>query len=91
MRAWHRGTREMDLILGQFADLRLEGFDADALDAFEALLAEDDHDLYRWVAGTDPAPPRHAALIADIAASAAARADAGVATAPGTGVSTGKV
>ena len=37
-RAWHRGTREADLILGSFAEAHLDAFDAAQLDRFEALL-----------------------------------------------------
>lgn len=49
MRAWRRGTREMDLILGPFADTAMPGLSASDLDTFEALLEENDHDLYRWI------------------------------------------
>lgn len=49
MRAWRRGTKEMDLILGPFADEVLPALDASLRQAFEALLAENDHDLYGWV------------------------------------------
>jgi antitoxin CptB len=64
MRSWRRGTREMDLLLGGFADARLAGLPSGTLDAYEALLEENDHDLYRWVAGRAAAPPDHAAMIA---------------------------
>ncbi len=64
MRAWRRGTREMDLILGPFADARLAGLDGAALDLFEALLEENDHDLYGWVSGRAAAPARFAPLVA---------------------------
>lgn len=67
-RAWRRGMREMDLILGPFADARLDQLDTDALDSFEALLDVPDQDLYRWVTGAEPVPPRfRSALLADIA------------------------
>ena len=56
-RAWHRGTREMDLILGQFADETLHQLDADALQAFERLLNNSDPDLYNWLSGKEPVPP----------------------------------
>jgi antitoxin CptB len=56
-RAWHRGTREMDLILGPFADARLEAMSEAELDRFEALLDEMDTDLFDWLMGTVPAPP----------------------------------
>ncbi|MCC6466832.1 MAG: succinate dehydrogenase assembly factor 2 [Alphaproteobacteria bacterium] len=50
-RAWHRGTREMDLLMGRFADAHLDAFGADQLDRFEALLGESDPDIYDWVTG----------------------------------------
>ena len=56
-RAWHRGMREVDLILGPFADAHLETLDPPKLDDFEALLAVPDNDLYDWFTGRE-APPR---------------------------------
>ena len=56
MRAWRRGTKEMDLILGPFADDHLAGLDAATLDQFEAVLDENDQDLYLWVTGHPGAP-----------------------------------
>lgn len=56
MRAWRRGTKEMDLILGPFADVHLAGLDAPTLDLFEAVLDENDQDLYLWVTGHPGAP-----------------------------------
>ena len=73
MRAWRRGTKEMDLILGPYADARLAAMDAAALDAFEAVLAENDQDLYLWVTGQAAAPAPLAPLLDDIAAAAAGR------------------
>lgn len=58
-RSWHRGTREMDLLLGRFADSCLAGFDRDQLDRYEALLGESDPDLYGWITGRDPVPDDH--------------------------------
>lgn len=55
-RAWHRGTKEMDLLLGPFADARLEGMAEADLDRFEALLEEADTDLLKWLTGQEPAP-----------------------------------
>jgi len=52
-RAWHRGTKEMDLVFGPFADARLEGFDAAQLDRLEALMEEEDTDLLKWVLGQE--------------------------------------
>jgi len=50
-RAWHRGTREMDLLLGSFADRNIASFDAEMLEQFEKLLECPDPDLYEWVSG----------------------------------------
>lgn len=50
-RAWHRGTREMDLLLGTFADAHVFGFDEAQLDAFEHMLTLSDPDLYDWTCG----------------------------------------
>lgn len=63
MRAGHRGIKEMDLILGGWAARNLAGADAATLDLFEAILAEADHDLYRWVTGQQAPPGRYAGFI----------------------------
>ncbi len=63
MRSWRRGIKEMDLILGGFADAELAGLDAATLDAYEGLLEENDWDLYYWVTGARAAPGTHAPLI----------------------------
>ena len=55
-RAWRRGFREADLILGPFADTHVPGMDGEQLSQFEALLEQNDHDVYDWVVGTTPAP-----------------------------------
>jgi antitoxin CptB len=54
--SWHRGFREMDLILGDFADAKLAGLSADDLDAYEALLSVPDWDLFAWLTETKPVP-----------------------------------
>lgn len=66
MRSIRRGIKEMDVILMAFADARLAGLSDADLDAYEAMLAESDHDLYQWVSGQQPAPAEHAAIIAQI-------------------------
>jgi antitoxin CptB len=55
-RSWHRGTREMDLLLGRFADGRLAAFDCGALRAYAALLEQSDPDIYGWVSGREECP-----------------------------------
>ena len=49
MRSWRRGTKEMDLILGPFADSELPDLSPRDLDLYEAVLAENDQDLYPWI------------------------------------------
>jgi antitoxin CptB len=69
-RAWHRGTKEMDLILGPFADAHVDQFDHAQLDRLEALMDEEDPPLLTWVMRQEE-PPAHVdrlfleALIAD--------------------------
>ncbi|WP_421723713.1 succinate dehydrogenase assembly factor 2 [Bauldia sp.] len=55
-RAWHRGTRETDLILGRFADAHIAGFDEAELEAFASLLEMPDPDIFAWVTGSRPVP-----------------------------------
>ena len=64
VRCWRRGTKEMDLLLGPYADALLEGRAETDLDAFEALTAEADSDLYVWIAGRAPAPETHGPALA---------------------------
>lgn len=55
-RAWRRGFREADLILGPFSDRYCPQMTTGELDAFETLLDQLDHDLYDWLAGRRPVP-----------------------------------
>ncbi|MEO1493721.1 MAG: succinate dehydrogenase assembly factor 2 [Pseudomonadota bacterium] len=66
MRSWRRGTREMDLLLGGYADGALAGLDAAALDAYEQLLEEPDQELYLWVSGARDPDPAHVPTITAI-------------------------
>ena len=59
-RAWHRGTREADYLIGGFFDRYHAGWDEDAFAWFEALLEEDDVDVMAWALGTAPVPDRFA-------------------------------
>jgi len=56
-RAWHRGFREADLILGPFADSHADSMTPAQLDEFEALLEQNDHDIYGWIVGRAATPP----------------------------------
>lgn len=57
MRSWRRGMREMDLILGPFADRALPQLSSRLGALYTRLLSENDQDLYQWIAGSAPAPP----------------------------------
>jgi len=68
-RAHHRGTKEMDMVFGSFADAHLTGFDAAELARFEQLLEESDADVLNWVTGQAPLPEtNNADLIAALVA-----------------------
>ena len=54
--SWHRGMREMDLLIGQFADAHLIGFSSEELDVFETLIARQDQELLSWIVGSQPVP-----------------------------------
>lgn len=56
-RAWRRGFREADLILGPFADRHVPTMNSEELATFETLLDQLDHDLYAWIVGRAPTPP----------------------------------
>ncbi len=67
MRSMRRGIKEMDLILIRFCDAGgLTAMDAAELDAYEALLDENDQQLYAWMSGRDPAPERHGPMVSRI-------------------------
>ncbi|MEI4233059.1 succinate dehydrogenase assembly factor 2 [Roseovarius sp. D22-M7] len=66
MRSVRRGIKEMDVILGRYATARLAEMDDTALDDYDALLVENDQDLYQWVTGQVTPPARHAGLVDDI-------------------------
>lgn len=78
MRSWRRGMKEMDLILGPYAEACLAAMPPGHRALYEDLLGENDQDLYLWVSGAVAAPGRFAALIAEIAAFAKARHGIGV-------------
>ena len=55
-RSWHRGTREMDLLLGRFAECNLPIFSRRQVELYEALLEYNDGDLYDWMSGRATPP-----------------------------------
>jgi antitoxin CptB len=69
-RSWHRGTKELDLVFGPFADACLAAYDGAMLDAYAALLAAPDPDVWDWVSERQapPAAAPFAAALADVIA-----------------------
>ena len=66
-RAAHRGTKEMDVLLGRYAEARLAGLEGDALSAFERILAVGDPELQGWIfAATSVEGSEFANVIEDI-------------------------
>src|SRR5256884_5015433 len=64
-RCWHRGTREMDLILGRFAEAEISGMRDDELAELERLIEVLDPDLYAALIGATPLDPEHATALFD--------------------------
>ncbi len=59
MRSWRRGMKEMDLILGAYADGPLEHLSPELMEDYERLMSENDQDLYLWVtARLNPGPEK---------------------------------
>lgn len=58
-RAWHRGTKEADLLIGGFVASRLDRLASAEIDWLELLLEENDVDIMAWMTGTKPPPPAY--------------------------------
>ncbi len=67
MRSMRRGIKEMDLLLMTYAEHRLAALSGAELDVYEALLEENDQDLYAWVSGKDAPPAYLSDMLADVA------------------------
>ena len=57
--SWHRGTKELDLVLGQFGERHLPTMSVPDMDLYEAIINENEHDIYAWLAGREVVPPEH--------------------------------
>ncbi len=64
-RCWHRGTREMDLILGRFADAEIATLGDGELAQLEHLIELPDPDLYAALTGDKRLPPEYASALFD--------------------------
>ena len=66
-KASHRGTKEMDIILGSFAEKNLETMNEENLKLFEEILEIPDPDLYKWFTSEDVSiPEKYTALVKEI-------------------------
>lgn len=66
-RAWHRGTKEADLLIGGFFDQHHTGWSDEEVELFEALLQEEDVEIMAWAIGTQAPPERyHGAMMRDL-------------------------
>jgi antitoxin CptB len=64
-RCWHRGTREMDLILGRFADAEIADLSDGDMAELERLIDVPDPDLYAALIGDKPLDPEYASALFD--------------------------
>ena len=62
-RSWHRGMREMDLIMGRFADATVGQLTQEELTEFEQLMEVPDRELLAWVTGEAAVPADHATAL----------------------------
>ena len=58
-RSWHRGTREMDLILGGFADDHIGELSEEEMETYETILDQLDPLLFKWICGEEPVTAEH--------------------------------
>jgi antitoxin CptB len=65
VRAWRRGIREMDLVIGGFTDAEIATLSDTELDELELLMAEEDADIFRWVTGEAETPERFRTALFD--------------------------
>jgi len=64
IRSWRRGMKEVDLLLGPFADQ--VSMEAPQMDLFEALLDEVDQDIYGWFTGAISVPEQHSLIVGEV-------------------------
>ncbi len=66
IRSWRRGTKELDLILGQFSDNNLNELKMSDLNLYEQLLSNDDYLIYNWLFSKEDSPKIFKSLIKQI-------------------------
>ena len=63
IRSWRRGTKELDLILGQFSDKNLNKLKMPELNLYEQFLSNDDYLIYNWLFSKEDSPKIFKSLI----------------------------
>ena len=66
IRSWRRGTKELDLILGQFSDKNLNKLKMSELNLYEQFLSNDDYLIYNWLFSKEDSPKIFKSLIKQI-------------------------
>ena len=66
IRSWRRGTKELDLILGQFSDKNLNTLKMPELNLYEQFLSNDDYLIYNWLFSKEDSPKIFKSLIKQI-------------------------
>lgn len=66
MRSMRRGIKEMDLIFSAYADRHITDLSDDDLTLYDALLSENDHDIYGWITRQGTPPAKYAPMMAVI-------------------------
>lgn len=64
-RAWHRGIKEMDIVLGNFADAHLPTMAEADLDILEHLMDAPDRELFKWISGEEETPENYRSHVMD--------------------------
>ncbi|MGB8279168.1 MAG: succinate dehydrogenase assembly factor 2 [Methylovirgula sp.] len=57
--SWHRGMREMDILMGRFADAQLATLSEAELVDYEILIEVQDRDIFGWLTGQMDIPPAY--------------------------------
>ena len=58
-KASHRGSKEMDILLGNFINKYIELFNENELNLFDSIIECDDEDIYQWILGKKDVPNKH--------------------------------
>ena len=64
--SWHRGCKETDLILGDYATTSISNFSQDKFEQYKKLILESDWDIYNWVIEKEEIPSQYHELIMEI-------------------------